>query len=93
MGDGKKLVRVQFDMTAERIADLDCLMEGTNIYSRQDFFNNALSLFEWAITESRRGRRIASISVNEEENSPEMEEVILLPALSAAASSPPSAAS
>lgn len=69
-------------MTVERIADLDYLMEVTGIHSRHNFFNSAFSVFEWAIIESHRGRRIASISVNKEEDRHEGEEVILLPAFS-----------
>jgi hypothetical protein len=39
-GRWKKLIRVQFDMTVERIADLDRLIEVTDINSRRDIFNN-----------------------------------------------------
>ena len=86
-GDGKKLVRVQFDMTVERIADLDRLIEVTEINGRRDIFNNSLFLCEWAITESRRAHCIASIFVNKEKHRHETEEVILLLALFVAASS------
>ena len=60
-------VRVQLDLPAERIAELEELMAKTGVTTRKDLFENALTLFEWAVAQRVQGRSIASI--NEDEDS------------------------
>jgi hypothetical protein len=57
----KKKIRVLLEFPEERIKEIDILMEKTNTATRKDYFNNALTLLEWAIKESERSRNIASI--------------------------------
>ncbi|MEX3693041.1 hypothetical protein AB3X91_34315 [Paraburkholderia sp. BR14263] len=60
-----KLQRVQFDVPEDRLAELQQLMKTCGIETRKDLFNNALTLLEWAVRESTRGRTIASVSDDE----------------------------
>ena len=53
--------RVQLDLPEQRVSELDGLMKETGIATRKDFFNQALSLFVWAIKEMKQGRTIASV--------------------------------
>lgn len=55
-------VRVQFDITEERLKELQALMELCGIETRKDLFNNALSLMEWVVKERLNGRAIAAIN-------------------------------
>lgn len=60
-----KVQRVQFDVPEDRLAELQELMKSCGIETRKDLFNNALTLLEWAVRESSRGRAIASVSDDE----------------------------
>lgn len=60
------MVRIQLDMPDERVRELDALMAELNLATRKDLFNNALTLFFWAVHEKKQGRAIAS--VDEAEN-------------------------
>lgn len=60
-----KVQRVQFDVPEDRLAELQQLMKSCGIETRKDLFNNALTLLEWAVRESSRGRTIASVSSDE----------------------------
>lgn len=53
--------RIQFELSDDRVKELEGLMEEVGIVTRKDFFNNALTLFEWAIKEKKAGRTLASI--------------------------------
>jgi metal-responsive CopG/Arc/MetJ family transcriptional regulator len=55
------MVRIQLDLPDERVKELDSLMDEVGVSTRKDLFNNALTLFEWAVDEKRAGRTIASI--------------------------------
>lgn len=52
----KAVVRVQLDLTEDRIRELEQLMVKTGVSTRKDVFENALALFEWAVTQAERGR-------------------------------------
>jgi len=74
------LVKVQFDLPAERIRDIEAKMELTGTATRKDYFNNALTLLDWALTEKYKGHTIASV----DERNNKMKELVM-PILSAAA--------
>lgn len=57
-----KKVRVQFDLTEDKVKEIEEIMEKSNMSSRKDVFNTALTLLEWAIDESERGHDIAAIN-------------------------------
>jgi hypothetical protein len=48
-------------MPEEQVKELDELMKETNITTRKDLFNNALTLFQWAVKAKRAGRIVASL--------------------------------
>jgi len=74
----EKKVRLQLEVSERRLAELQALMEVCDISKQKDLFNAALTLFEWAVEERRRGRTIASI----DEASMKYKE-LAMPALSA----------
>jgi len=70
------MTRIQLDMPEEQVKELDELMKETNIGTRKDLFNNALTLFQWAVKAKRAGRIVASL---DEETGTAKE--VLMPAL------------
>jgi hypothetical protein len=58
-------VRLQIELPEKRVKELEALMEECDIATKKDLFNNALTLFEWAVRESEKGRIVASV---DEEN-------------------------
>lgn len=74
------MVRIQFELPEEKVKELEALMQEARISTRKDLFNNALTLFEWAIEERRAGRSIASV---DEQNKKYKE--LVMPALAAVA--------
>ena len=57
-------MRLQFEFSEDRIAELKQLKEETGAETLKELFNNALTILEWAIEESKAGNEIAA--VNEE---------------------------
>ena len=55
-------VRLQIDMTKERIKSIDELKTITGLGSRKEVLDNALAIFSWAISETQEGRNISSIN-------------------------------
>jgi hypothetical protein len=56
------MVRIQLDLPADKVQELEELMEQAKISTKKDLINNALTLLEWAINEKKEGRAIASIN-------------------------------
>ena len=67
------MVRIQLDMPDERVKELDALMTETGVSTRKELFNNALTLFEWAIREKKLGNMIASV----DESAKKMKELVM----------------
>lgn len=80
-----KNVRLQLELPEQRAAELRKLMEECQISTQKELFNTALTLFEWAVGERRKGRAIASI----DESNMKYKE-LAMPALSAVRSEAPS---
>jgi hypothetical protein len=57
-------VRLQVEMSKDRLASIDQLMEATGMGTRKEFLDNALTLLAWAIRERQKGRSIASVSAD-----------------------------
>ncbi|MBV9154755.1 MAG: hypothetical protein JO097_00725 [Acidobacteriaceae bacterium] len=55
------MVRIQLDLPDEQVKELDVLMEKTGLTTRKDLFNNALTLFQWAVKAKEAERIIASV--------------------------------
>ena len=60
------MVRIQLELPDEQVAALDELTRKTQLRTRKDLFNNALTLFEWAVKEKMAGRRLASIDESQD---------------------------
>ncbi|HEX9768405.1 MAG TPA: hypothetical protein VGA50_04440 [Kiloniellales bacterium] len=58
--------RLQFDLVASRVAELDQIMADCGIDTRKELFDNALTLLQWAVREVKRGNIIASVNEREE---------------------------
>jgi hypothetical protein len=69
-------MRLQLELPEERVHELKGLMGETRAESYKELFNNALSVFEWAVDEAKKGNSIAA--VNEKE---EVYRVLVIPAL------------
>lgn len=54
--------RLQFEVSSSRLQELEILMRKCDISTKKELFNNALTLFEWAVSESESGSKIASIN-------------------------------
>lgn len=52
--------RVQLDLAPAQISRLNALMEMCELETRKDLFNNALTLFSWAIDEICAGKNVGS---------------------------------
>jgi hypothetical protein len=72
--------RVQFDVLPERLAEFDQLMTFCDLKTRRDLFDQAMTLFEWAVQEVRSGKEIASY-----QRSTDTIEVVRFPVLDNAA--------
>jgi metal-responsive CopG/Arc/MetJ family transcriptional regulator len=55
------MVRIQLDLPEQQVKELDALMDKTKLTTRKDLFNNALTLFQWAVKAKEAGRMIASL--------------------------------
>ena len=53
--------RIQFELSDDKVAELEKLMAESGIKTKKELFNNALTLLEWAIKERRAGKTIASV--------------------------------
>jgi len=76
-GKTKNVTRVQFELPNDKVRQLEGLTEETNIRTKKELINNALTLLEWAVKEKRLGHEIASI--DEKEN---VYKELIMPALS-----------
>ena len=66
-------MRIQLDLPAERVEDLKSLMARAEMETYKELFDNAFTLFEWAIDEVESGKLLASV----DEESEKYSEVIM----------------
>ena len=59
-------VRIQIDLDERRVYELDQIMKTCGMSTRKELFNNALTLFEWAVDAVQHGRTIASFNEAEQ---------------------------
>lgn len=55
-------MRLQIDTNGATDQLIEELMKVAGLTSKKELFNNALTLFDWAVSETRKGRAIASIN-------------------------------
>lgn len=73
-------VRVQLDLNPQQMAFVNALMADGGFDTRKDLFNNAVTLFGWAVQEARHGHVIGALDRNTKEFT-----VVNMPVLSYAA--------
>jgi hypothetical protein len=56
-----KNVRMQFDLPEKKMNELEELMARCDISTKKELFSYALSMLEWAVSESEQGHDIAAI--------------------------------
>ena len=69
-------VRIQLELPEAKIEELKVLMHQAGMDTYKELFNNALTLFEWAIDQTKAGRSLASV---DEEN--DKYRVLVMPVL------------
>jgi hypothetical protein len=57
LGERKK-IRIQFELLEERGADLNRIMMDTGIATKRDLLEQAITLLEWAVDETKQGNRV-----------------------------------
>lgn len=55
-------VRVQIDLSEDKVQALKELMKKADIATQKELINNALTVLEWIVNETQQGRAIASIN-------------------------------
>lgn len=75
-----KLIRTQFEVSEEKLRELETLMLDIDIHTKKDLINSALTLLEWAVQERKRGRIITSM----DEDSGRYKELVMEPLMVAA---------
>jgi hypothetical protein len=60
-----RVVRFQVEVTEEQSKSLDELARQVGLRTKKELFNNALTLFKWAVKERRKGRIICSVGSND----------------------------
>lgn len=53
--------RLQIDVTEQALWSIEALMKECGLTKKKDLFNNALTLFKWAVSERKKGNVVASI--------------------------------
>ena len=61
MNNKNKDIRIQFEISDNRLKELEALMDTVGVTTKKELLNNALTLLEWAIEEERKGHIIASL--------------------------------
>jgi hypothetical protein len=59
-------VRVSFDVRRAQVEIMDKMKEDCGLSSHGELINSAMTLFHWAIKESKKGRRLASVDPSDE---------------------------
>ncbi len=70
------MTRIQLELPDDKVRELEELMDEAGLKTKKDLISNALTLFKWAVKETKSGRVIASV---DEENQRYRE--VLMPAL------------
>jgi len=55
-------MRIQLELSENQVRDLKDLMKETEVDTYKELFNNAFTLFQWAVDEVKSGNEIASVN-------------------------------
>jgi hypothetical protein len=53
--------RLQIDVPENKYAELEALIKECGFATKKEFFDNAVTLFKWAVGQARRGNSIAAV--------------------------------
>ena len=59
-------MRLNFEFSERRVADLKKLLDETDNETMKDLVNNAFTVLEWAVEESMAGNEIAAVNESEQ---------------------------
>lgn len=59
-------MRINLEFSEERVGDLKKLLEETDTSSMKDLVNNAFTVLEWAVEETKAGNEIAAVNEKEQ---------------------------
>ena len=54
------MARFQMEVSDKGLADIEAMVSKTQVSSKKEFMNNAITLLKWAINESEKGNKICS---------------------------------
>jgi murein L,D-transpeptidase YcbB/YkuD len=61
MAKTKQLTRLQFELSAEKLDEIDRLRREGGFENRKDLLNNAVTLLKWAMKHAEEGHAVAAI--------------------------------
>ena len=59
-------MRLNFEFSEERVVDLKRFLNVTGTETMKDLVNNAFTLLEWAVDETKAGNEIAAVNEDEQ---------------------------
>jgi hypothetical protein len=59
-------MRLNFEFSEQRVGDLKRLLDETRTETMKDLVNNAFTILEWAVDETKAGNEIAAVNQNQE---------------------------
>lgn len=65
MKGGKKRMRLNFEFPEERVKELKALQSTLDV-DMKTLVNNALSIFEWCVEETKAGNEIAAVNQSDQ---------------------------
>lgn len=77
-------MRIQLELSEKSVAQIKDLMQEASIKTYSDLFSNALAVLNWAVKETRKGRKI--VSADQQKNEAVTE--LAMPVLDAVAPQP-----
>ena len=60
------IVRLQIEIEKEKLEELKSLMRDCGIRTKKDLFNNALTLFKWAVNKRKSGHEIMAVNTEDD---------------------------
>ena len=59
-------MRMNFEFSEQRVGDLKKLLDETGTETMKELVNNAFTILEWAVDETKAGNEIAAVNEGEE---------------------------
>jgi hypothetical protein len=64
--DERLAMRMNFEFSEQRVGDLKKLLDETGTETMKELVNNAFTILEWAVDETKAGNEIAAVNEGEE---------------------------